>query len=108
METWAPGWPATRPGIIEGLGTREHGGRVVFIKTSTGKVAPAATLLVTLVMLETVRDFFAFSDRRAGVKSAGGIRTAKDAIRYLVLVNETAAGAWLYPRVSGLAPPAAE
>lgn len=69
-----------------------------FIKTSTGKVAPAATLPVTLVMLEAVRDFFAFSGRRVGVKPAGGIRTAKDAIRYLVLVNETAGQAWLDPR----------
>ena len=69
-----------------------------FIKTSTGKVAPAATLPVTLVMLEAVRDFLAFSGRRVGVKAAGGIRTAKDAIRYLVLVNETAGQAWLDPR----------
>jgi deoxyribose-phosphate aldolase len=69
-----------------------------FIKTSTGKVAPAATLPVTLVMLEAVRDFLAFSGRRVGVKPAGGIRTAKDAIRYLVLVNETAGEAWLDPR----------
>jgi deoxyribose-phosphate aldolase len=69
-----------------------------FIKTSTGKVAPAATLPVTLVMLEAVRDFLAFSGRRVGVKAAGGIRTAKDAIRYLVLVNETAGQAWLEPR----------
>jgi deoxyribose-phosphate aldolase len=69
-----------------------------FIKTSTGKVSPAATLPVTLVMLEAVRDFLAFSGRRVGVKPAGGIRTAKDAIRYLVLVNETAGQEWLDPR----------
>jgi deoxyribose-phosphate aldolase len=71
-----------------------------FIKTSTGKVTPAATLPVTLVMLEAVRDFFAFGSagRRVGVKPAGGIRTAKDAIRYLVLVNETAGEEWLDPR----------
>jgi deoxyribose-phosphate aldolase len=69
-----------------------------FIKTSTGKVAPAATLPVTLVMLEAVRDFVALSGRRVGVKAAGGIRTAKDAIRYLVLVNETAGEPWLDPR----------
>jgi deoxyribose-phosphate aldolase len=69
-----------------------------FIKTSTGKVAPAATLPVTLVMLEAVRDFAASGGRRVGVKPAGGIRTAKDAIRYLVLVYETAGEAWLDPR----------
>ncbi len=68
-----------------------------FIKTSTGKVSPAATPPVTLIMLEAVRDFHAATGRRAGVKAAGGIRTAKDAIRYLVLVNETAGGDWLTP-----------
>ena len=69
-----------------------------FIKTSTGKVTPAATLPVTLVMLEAVRDYLDFADRRVGVKPAGGIRTEKDAIRYLVLVNETAGEDWLDPR----------
>jgi deoxyribose-phosphate aldolase len=69
-----------------------------FIKTSTGKVAPAATLPVTLVMLEAVRDFAGLAGRRVGVKAAGGIRAAKDAIRYLVLVNETAGEDWLDPR----------
>lgn len=68
-----------------------------FVKTSTGKVAPAATLPVTLVMLEAVRDFRSATDRQVGVKSAGGIRTSKDAIRYLVLVNETAGDDWLDP-----------
>jgi deoxyribose-phosphate aldolase len=68
-----------------------------FIKTSTGKVSPAATLPVTLVMLEAVRDFRAATGRRVGVKAAGGIRTSKDAIRYLVLVNETAGDDWLDP-----------
>jgi deoxyribose-phosphate aldolase len=68
-----------------------------FIKTSTGKVSPAATLPVTLVMLEAVRDFAAAGGRRIGVKPAGGIRTSKDAIRYLVLVNETAGEHWLDP-----------
>ena len=68
-----------------------------FIKTSTGKVSPAATLPVTLVMLEAVRDFRATRGRQVGVKPAGGIRTAKDAIRYLVLVNETAGEDWLDP-----------
>ena len=68
-----------------------------FIKTSTGKVTPAATLPVTLVMLEAVRDFRESHGRQVGVKPAGGIRTAKDAIRYLVLVNETAGEDWLDP-----------
>jgi deoxyribose-phosphate aldolase len=68
-----------------------------FVKTSTGKVAPAATLPVTLVMLEAVRDFRLATGRQVGVKPAGGIRTAKDAIRYLVLVNETAGDDWLDP-----------
>jgi deoxyribose-phosphate aldolase len=68
-----------------------------FVKTSTGKVQPAATLPVTLVMLEAVRDFHAATGRRVGVKPAGGIRTTKDAIKYLVLVNETAGEEWLTP-----------
>ena len=68
-----------------------------FIKTSTGKVSPASTPPVALVMLAAVRDFERASGRRVGVKVAGGIRTAKDAIRYLVLVNETAGPAWLTP-----------
>jgi deoxyribose-phosphate aldolase len=68
-----------------------------FIKTSTGKVSPAATLPVTMIMLEAVRDFRDFGGRQVGVKAAGGIRTSKDAIRYLVLVNETAGEDWLEP-----------
>jgi deoxyribose-phosphate aldolase len=68
-----------------------------FIKTSTGKISPAATLPVTLVMLEAVRDFRAQTGRQIGVKAAGGIRTTKDAIKYLVLVNETAGPDWLHP-----------
>jgi len=68
-----------------------------FIKTSTGKIAPAATLPVTLVMLEAVRDFRTATGRQVGVKPAGGIRTTKDAIKYLVLVNETAGDDWLDP-----------
>ncbi|MDO8309971.1 MAG: deoxyribose-phosphate aldolase [Actinomycetota bacterium] len=68
-----------------------------FIKTSTGKVVPAATPHVTLVMLEAVRDFEQATGRRVGVKAAGGIRTSKDAIKYLVLVNETVGDAWLDP-----------
>lgn len=69
-----------------------------FIKTSTGKVSPASTLPVTLVMLEAVRDFAALTGEFRGVKSAGGIRTAKDAIRYLVLVHEVAGAEWLHPQ----------
>jgi deoxyribose-phosphate aldolase len=67
------------------------------IKTSTGKVSPAATLPVTLVMLEAVRDFRAQTGRLVGVKAAGGIRNAKDAVRYLVVVNETCGDDWLTP-----------
>jgi len=68
-----------------------------FIKTSTGKVSPASTLPVTLVMLEAVRDHAQLTGEVRGVKSAGGIRTAKDAIRYLVVVNEVAGPEWLHP-----------
>ena len=70
-----------------------------FIKTSTGKVAPAATPPVVLVMLEAVRDYFTMTGRRIGVKPAGGIRTSKDAIKQLVLVNETAGPEWLTPEL---------
>jgi len=68
-----------------------------FIKTSTGKVALAATAPVVLVMLEAVRDYFALTGTKIGVKPAGGIRTTKDAIKQLVLVNETAGPDWLNP-----------
>jgi len=68
-----------------------------FIKTSTGKIQPAATLPVTLVMLEAVRDFREQEGRQVGVKPAGGIRTSKDAIKYLVMVNETVGEDWLDP-----------
>jgi deoxyribose-phosphate aldolase len=68
-----------------------------FIKTSTGKVAPAATPPVVLVMLEAVKDFHTMTQRRIGVKPAGGIRNTKDAIKQLVLVNETAGPEWLTP-----------
>lgn len=70
-----------------------------FIKTSTGKVTPAATAPVVLVMLEAVRDYFALTGSRVGVKPAGGIRTTKDAIKQLVLVNETAGPNWLTPNL---------
>ena len=68
-----------------------------FIKTSTGKVAPAATAPVVLVMLEAVRDYFTLTGTKIGVKPAGGIRTTKDAIKQLVLVKETAGEQWLTP-----------
>ena len=66
-----------------------------FIKTSTGKVAPAATAPVVLVMLEAVRDFYEMTQKRIGVKPAGGIRNTKDAIKQLVLVKEVAGQEWL-------------
>ena len=68
-----------------------------FIKTSTGKIQPAATLPVCLVMLEAVRDFRAATGTQIGVKPAGGIKTTKDAMKHLVLVNETAGPDWLSP-----------
>jgi len=68
-----------------------------FIKTSTGKISPAATLPVTMIMLEAVRDFRDSTGRQVGVKPAGGIRTTKDAVRHLVIVNETAGEDWLDP-----------
>ena len=68
-----------------------------FIKTSTGKVQPAATREVTLVMFEAIRDFHDLTGARIGMKPAGGIRTAKDAIRYLVLLNETLGPDWMTP-----------
>jgi deoxyribose-phosphate aldolase len=68
-----------------------------FIKTSTGKIQPAATLPVTLVMLEAVRDFRDVTGTMIGVKPAGGIRSSKDAIKYLVMVNEVAGPDWLDP-----------
>ena len=70
-----------------------------FIKTSTGKIAPAATPPVVLVMLEAVRDFYEMAGVRIGVKPAGGIRNTKDAIKQLVLVNETAGPEWLTPKL---------
>ena len=68
-----------------------------FIKTSTGKVAPAATLPVTLLMLQVVNDWYRLTGERIGVKPAGGIRTSKDAIKYLVTVAETVGEEWLQP-----------
>src|SRR3954471_3480694 len=68
-----------------------------FIKTSTGKVQPAATLPVTLVMLEAIRDFFHATGRRIGMKPAGGIKSAKESLAYLVAVKETLGDDWLTP-----------
>jgi deoxyribose-phosphate aldolase len=68
-----------------------------FIKTSTGKVQPAATPPVTLLMLEVIRDHYYATGRRIGMKPAGGVRTAKQSLHYLVLVKETLGDAWLTP-----------
>jgi len=68
-----------------------------FIKTSTGKVQPAATLPVTLVMLEAIRDFEKATGRSVGMKPAGGIRTAKEAVQYLVVLYETLGPRWMTP-----------
>jgi deoxyribose-phosphate aldolase len=68
-----------------------------FIKTSTGKVQPAATLPVTLVMLEAIRDYYFETGIRIGMKPAGGIRTAKQSLAYLVMLKETLGDDWLTP-----------
>ena len=68
-----------------------------FIKTSTGKVSPAATLPVTLVMFEAIRDFHRATGRVVGMKPAGGIRTAKEAVQYLVVLYETLGPRWMTP-----------
>ena len=68
-----------------------------FIKTSTGKVNPAATIPVTLVMLEAIRDYFFATGIRVGMKPAGGIRNAKQSLHYLVMVKETLGDDWLTP-----------
>ncbi|MFF2052425.1 deoxyribose-phosphate aldolase [Leifsonia sp. NPDC058194] len=70
-----------------------------FIKTSTGKVSPAATLPTTLLMLEVVRDWHRLTGEEIGVKPAGGIRSSKDAIKYLVTVAETVGEHWLQPHL---------
>lgn len=68
-----------------------------FIKTSTGKISPASTKPVVLLMLESVRDHFLDTGKLVGVKAAGGIKTSKDALRYLAMVNETVGDHWLSP-----------
>jgi deoxyribose-phosphate aldolase len=68
-----------------------------FIKTSTGKIQPAATMQVTLVMLQAIRDFYRETGRMIGMKPAGGISSAKLAIHYLVMLRETLGNAWMTP-----------
>ena len=68
-----------------------------FIKTSTGKIQPAATLPVTLVMLQAIRDYYHATGRRVGMKPAGGISKAKQAIQYLVMLRETLGEGWMTP-----------
>lgn len=70
-----------------------------FIKTSTGKIQPAATLPVTLVMLEAIRDHYYLTGRKIGMKPAGGISTSKLALQYLVMLRETLGDAWLTPQL---------
>lgn len=70
-----------------------------FIKTSTGKIGAAATLPVTLVMLEAIRDYWELTGIRVGMKPAGGIRTAKQSLQYLVLLNETLGLEWMRPEL---------
>lgn len=66
-----------------------------FIKTSTGKIQPAATMPVTLVMLETIKDYYLKTNKMVGMKPAGGISTAKTALQYLVMLNETLGSDWM-------------
>jgi deoxyribose-phosphate aldolase len=68
-----------------------------FIKTSTGKIQPAATLPVTLVMLQAIRDYYRDTGRMVGMKPAGGISNSKLAIHYLVMLRETLGNAWMTP-----------
>jgi deoxyribose-phosphate aldolase len=68
-----------------------------FIKTSTGKVSPAATMPVTLVMLYAIRDYYMKTGNKIGMKPAGGIRDSKTALHYLVMVKETLGADWLTP-----------
>mgnify|MGYP001812268886 FL=1 len=68
-----------------------------FIKTSTGKIQPAATMQVTLVMLQAIRDYYKETGRMVGMKPAGGISSAKLAVHYLVMLRETLGNAWMTP-----------
>jgi deoxyribose-phosphate aldolase len=69
------------------------------VKTSTGKISPAATLPVTLCMMETVRDVYTETGRVVGIKPAGGIRQAKQAVQYLVVLYETLGSEWMTPEL---------
>lgn len=69
-----------------------------FIKTSTGKIQPAATMPVTLVMLEAIADHFRLTGKIVGMKPAGGISTSKTAIQYLVMLQETLSSEWMQPQ----------
>jgi deoxyribose-phosphate aldolase len=89
--------PAPQEGPAKAGGSALQDGPADFIKTSTGKVQPAATMPVTLVMLEAIRDWFFRTGKRVGMKPAGGIRTAKQALHYLVMVQETLGPEWLTP-----------
>ena len=101
------GTRATEAELIDFCGDRlaayKRPRSVVFVtalpQTSTGKISPAATLPVIHVMLQAVRDFHAETGERRSVKAAGGIRTTKEAIRFLVAVNEVAGPEWLSPRM---------
>ena len=89
---------------IEAAAVAPHDGQSlqdgeVFIKTSTGKIQPAATMPVCLVMLEAIRDQFLRTNERVGMKPAGGIRAAKQSLHYLVMVRETLGESWLDPRL---------
>ena len=75
-----------------------------FIKTSTGKISPAATLPVALVMLEAIRDVHDETGRVVGFKPAGGVRTAKQAVQHLVLVHETLGPDWMTPTSTASVP----
>ncbi|HEX5937231.1 MAG TPA: deoxyribose-phosphate aldolase, partial [Actinomycetota bacterium] len=68
-----------------------------FIKTSTGKIGTNATLPVALCMMEAIRDFHRDTGRTVGIKVAGGVRNAKQAIQYLVILHETLGGEWMTP-----------
>ncbi len=68
-----------------------------FIKTSTGKISPAATMPITLVMLQAIQDYYEQTGKKIGMKPAGGIRTAKQAVHYLCMINETLGSDWLTP-----------
>ena len=89
--------------IEAGLSEPSRGDRIedgeVFIKTSTGKISPAATMPVVLVMLEAIRDRFLDTGERVGMKPAGGIRAAKAAIHHLVMLRETLGDDWLRPHL---------